>query len=99
MIIMNGDEMLKMICQRLDNIDDKLKENDKKLLWLCTHTAKTETRLGHIKEDIAEIKDHIEKHGDRLDEFESRVSIVEGKVIMTAIVITAVLSLFINMVI
>jgi len=96
---MNGDEILKMICQRLDNIDDRLKESDKKLLWLCTHAAKTETRLKHIEGDIRGIKDHIEKHDDRLDEFESRVSMLEGKVVVTAIVITAILSLFINMVI
>ena len=96
---MVGDEILKMIRERLDGIDDRLKETDKKLLWLCTHAAERDARLVNIEGDIGEIKDHIEKHDVRLDKFEQRISCLEGKVVVAAIVITAVLSVFINMVV
>lgn len=91
--------VLKMICQRLDSLDAKMSEGDKKLMWLCTHSTKTGVRLNSIEENIQRIKDHIEKHDEKLDIFETRISTLEGKVIVTAIIITAVFSLLINMVI
>ena len=91
--------VLNMICQRLDSLDAKMNEGDKKLMWLCTHSTKTGARLNNIEENIQRIKDHIEKHDERLDTFETRISTLEGKIIVTAIVITAVFSLLINMVI
>jgi len=97
---MGGDiSVLQMICQRLDNLDAKLGEGDKKLMWLCTHSVKTATRLDSIEESIKGIEDHIERHDERLDTFETRISTLEGKVVVTAIIITAVLSLIVNMVI